>query len=193
MPLPPPQPRSHVHTRQAVYRGYHREDGLWELEAEMLDTKTYQMERQPRGVMPAGTPVHGMSIRLTLDDHMTIREVATSMDATPFGECQQSNDPMRKMVGVTIGPGWRQAIERALGGNRGCTHLRELLFNMATVAYQTIPNYRHHLRRVAGVPEPEHDKPPYHVGRCIAWDVDGAVVQRYLPKFAGWPALRRPR
>ena len=56
---------------------------------------------------------------------------------------------MQQMIGVTMGPGWRQAIERALGGVRGCTHLRELLFNMATAAYQTIPAYRHRLRRHA--------------------------------------------
>ncbi|WP_414708625.1 DUF2889 domain-containing protein [Ramlibacter sp.] len=38
---------------------------------------------------------------------------------------------MQAMVGVRMGPGWRQALEKALGGAKGCTHLRELLFNMA--------------------------------------------------------------
>ena len=191
MPLPPPQPRTHLHTRQVVYRGYHREDGLWDIEAELTDTKTYALERTERGKMPPGTPVHGMAIRATVDDHLKIQAIATAMDHTPFDECQQGHDPMQKMVGATMGPGWRQAIERALGNSKGCTHLRELLFNMATAAYQTIPGYRHHLRRQAGLPEPQLEKPPYHVGRCIAWDVDGAVVQRHYPQFAGWQPLKR--
>jgi hypothetical protein len=191
MPLPAPQPRSHLHTRSVVFRGYHREDGLWDIEAEMSDTKTYPLERSERGLMPPGTPVHGMAIRATVDDAMTIREIASSMDSTPFDECQQGKDPMQQMVGVTMGPGWRQAIERALGGVRGCTHLRELLFNMATAAYQTIPAYRHRLRRQAGLPEPDSTEPPYHLGKCLAWDFDGPVVQRHYPQFAGWQPLKR--
>lgn len=191
MPLPPASPRSHLHTRTVVYRGYHREDGLWDIEGELTDAKTYDLQRTERGHMPAGTPVHGMSIRVTVDDSMTIREIVTSMEHTPFNECQQAHDPMQRMIGATMGPGWRQAIERALGNSKGCTHLREMLFNMATAAYQTIPGYRHHMRRLAGLPEPELDKPPYHVGRCIAWDVDGAVVQRHYPKFVGWQPLKR--
>ncbi len=190
MPLPAPQSRTQIHTRAVVYRGYHREDGLWDIEAEMTDTKTYPLQRA-QGVLPPGTPIHGMSIRVTVDDTMTIREIASSTDHAPFGECQQGKEPMQRMVGVTMGPGWRQAIEKALGGIRGCTHLRELLFNMATAAYQTIPSYQHQLRKQAGLPEPESDQPPYHLGKCIAWDFDGPVVQRYHPKFAGWQPLKR--
>lgn len=191
MPLPAPQARTHLHTRAVVYRGYQREDGLWDIEAELTDTKTYALERSERGDMPPGTPIHGMAIRATVDDHMTIREIASSSDHTPFAECQQGTDPMQQMVGVTMGPGWRQAIERALGGTRGCTHLRELLFNMATAAYQTVPVYREHLRRRAGAPELEGAGPPYHLGKCIAWNFDGPVVQRHYPRFAGWQPLTR--
>jgi len=186
MPLPAPQARSHLHTRAVVYRGYRREDGLWDIEAEMTDTKTYALERSERGDMPPGTPIHGMAIRATVDDQMTIREISTAMDHTPFGECRAGVDPMQQMVGVTMGPGWRQAIDKALGGIKGCTHLRELLFNMATAAYQTVPVYRERLRRQSGVPEADNAAPPYHLGKCLAWDFNGAVVQRHYPKFVGW-------
>lgn len=191
MALPTPQPRTHIHTRAVVYRGYHREDGLWDIEAELSDTKTFSIERSERGLMPPGTPIHGMSIRVTVDDSMTIREIASSQEHTPFDECQQGNPPMQAMVGVKLGPGWRVAIERALGGVRGCTHLRELLFNMATAAYQTIPSYQQRLRRQAGLPARESSEPPYHLGKCIAWDFDGPVVARHHPEFAGWQPMRR--
>lgn len=191
MPLPAPQARSHLHTRAVVYRGYRRDDGLWDIEAEMTDTKTYALERSERGDMPPGSPIHGMAIRATVDDHMTIREISTAMDHTPFGECRAGVDPMQQMVGVTMGPGWRQAIEKALGGIKGCTHLRELLFNMATAAYQTVPVYRERLRRQSGVPEAANAGPPYHLGKCLAWDFNGAVVQRHYPQFAGWQPVKR--
>jgi hypothetical protein len=191
MPLPEPQSRTHLHTRAVVFRGYLRDDGLWDIEAEMSDTKTYELDRAERGHMPPGTPIHGMAIRVTVDDAMTIREIASSMDHTPFGECRQGEDPMQRMVGATMGPGWRVAIERALGGIRGCTHLRELLFNMATAAYQTVFPYRERLRRQAGTAAPDNPNPPYHLGKCIAWDFEGPVVQRHYPRFAGWQPLKR--
>lgn len=192
MPLPAPQARSHLHTRAVEYRGYLREDGLWDIEAQMSDVKTYGFQRSDGRDMPPGTPIHGMAIRITVDESMTIREIASAMDHTPFGECQQGVDPMQQMVGVQLGPGWRQAIEKALGGMRGCTHLRELLFNMATAAYQTVFPYRERQRRERGEAGSQRSDPPYHLGRCIAWDFNGAVVQRYYPQFVGWQPQRKP-
>jgi hypothetical protein len=191
MPLPTPAARTHLHTRAVTYRGYLREDGLWDIEGEMSDVKAYAADMSERGPMPPGTPVHGMAIRVTVDDTMTIREIATAMDFTPFAECQQGTDPMQRMVGACMGPGWRQAIERALGGIKGCTHLRELLFNMATAAYQTVFPYQQHQRNLAGAAPDATTEPPYHLGRCIAWDFNGPVVQRHYPQFAGWQPVRR--
>jgi hypothetical protein len=117
---------------------------------------------------------------------MKITDVAVTMPSTPFPECQQSKPPFSLLVGRTLGAGWRKAIEETMGGIRGCTHLRELLFNMATAAYQTIPIYREHLRRQAGLPAPEHKRPPPHMGKCLAWDFNGPQVKRNKPQFAGW-------
>ncbi len=191
MPLPTPAARTHLHTRAVTYRGYIRDDGLWDIEAQLSDVKTYEFDMSERGPMVPGTPVHGMAIRVTVDDEMTIREIATASDFTPFPECQQGIDPMQGMVGASMGPGWRQAIEKALGGVRGCTHLRELLFNMATAAYQTVFPYRQHLMREGGTPSSAETEPPYHLGRCIAWDFDGTVIQRHYPQFAGGKLMRR--
>ena len=184
--LEAPAPRTHVHTRSVEYRGYRREDGLWDIEAELTDTKTYAQERPDGGVRPAGEPVHGMVIRLTVDDGMKITDVAVGMPATPFPECQQARPPMKRLVGHTLGRGWRKTIEDALGRIQGCAHLRELLFNMATVGFQTIPQYLRHERQLAKRPEAPLKRPPPFVGQCVAWDFNGSVVKRVLPEFAGW-------
>jgi hypothetical protein len=192
VPLPAASPRTHLHTRQVRFDGYHREDGLWDIEATLTDVKSYVWPSPEKGRLPAGTPVHDMVIRVTLDDAMTIRAIATAMPGTPYAVCDQAQDPMQKMVGQTMGPGWRLTIDKAIGGVKGCTHLRELLFNMATAAYQTIPAYRAHMRREAGLPQ--HDdagKPPFHLGQCMTWDFNGPTVQRQFPQFAGWQPLKR--
>ena len=190
MPLPEPAPRQHLHTRNIVYRGFLRDDGLWDIEGELTDTKGYAFDMVERGHMPPGTPVHGMTIRVTVDDKMKIHEMAASMDFTPYGECLRGEDPMQRIVGHTMGPGWRQTIERELGGIKGCTHLRELLFNLATAAYQTVFPWRDRERETAGVPAAALEQPPYHLGRCIARDFDGPVVKKVYPQFAGWQPVK---
>jgi hypothetical protein len=184
--LPPAAARTPVHTRTVVFRGYHREDGLWDIEAEMTDTKSYAHETSDRGRLEPGDHVHGMAIRLTVDDKMKITDVAVAMPSTPFPECDQSKQPFSLLVGHTLGAGWRKTIADAMGGIRGCTHLRELLFNMATAAYQTIPLYRARLRKLAGLPDPVLKRPPPHMGKCLAWDFNGPQVARNQPQFAGW-------
>jgi hypothetical protein len=191
MPLPAPASRQHLHTRSITYRGFLRDDGLWDIEGELVDAKPYAFDMMERGHLEPGTPVHGLQIRVTVDDRMKIHAIATSMDFTPYGECRRGADPMQRMVGHSMGPGWRQTIERELGGIKGCTHLRELLFNLATATYQTVFPYRERQREQSGARADSADKPPYHLGRCIAWDFDGPVVKKVYPQFAGWQPLRK--
>ena len=173
MPLPPPAPRTHLHDRELVFRGYRRDDGLWDIEGELRDRKRQAFEIPGEGVWQPGEAIHDMAIRVTVDHELVVRDIAVSMDGVPHGECPQAQAPMRRMIGSRMGRGWRAAIQQHLGGIQGCTHLRELLFNMATAAYQTFPDEG----------GDGSDQPPHHLGQCLAWDFDGPVVQRHHPMF----------
>lgn len=177
MPLPTPQPRTQVHTRRVEYRGFQRDDGLWDIEGEMIDTKPHAVEIKGEGEWKAGQPIHHMLIRVTIDDTMVIRDIAASMEAHPHAPCPDAVRPMQGLIGETLGKGWRRTIERHLGGTVGCTHLRELLFNLATAAFQA--------RAGAFVPSPD-GRPPMHLGQCHAWAFDGPVVQKVYPMFFNW-------
>ena len=82
-------PRRRLHTRSIECRGYEREDGLFDIEASIVDRKTYDVEEPYRGHRPAGAHVHDMELRLTLDRTMTVRDIevttnhATTDHATP--------------------------------------------------------------------------------------------------------------
>ena len=41
MALPEPAARRHSHTRAGTYHGYRREDGLWDIEAHLRDSKPF--------------------------------------------------------------------------------------------------------------------------------------------------------
>ena len=184
-PPPPPPPsavtRTPLHTRAVTYRGFARDDGLWDIEGHMRDTKDYAMERHGNATLPPGSPAHDMFIRVTLDDALKIVDIQTDMTATPFGGCHDAAEPMRRLIGATLGRGWRKAIDAAIGGVGGCTHLRELLFNLATAAMQTIPPYQNHLKGLQRQPATPGDEVPHFIGKCMSWRRDGPEVRRFYP------------
>ena len=181
--LPPASPRKLSHARTVTYRGYDREDGLWDIEAELTDVKPYTLQMSNARPFPANEPIHQLSIRLTIDDQMQIQAVATAMDSIPHAECSQVQADMQSLVGCRLGRGWRKAIEARIGGTAGCTHLREMLFNMATAAFQTLPSGLWHRRTLRGEPHPPITQPPFHVGHCKTWAFDAPATARIYPMF----------
>ena len=184
MTLPAPAARKLAHTRQVTYHGYQREDGLWDIEAHMRDTKPFAFEVPGEIQWGPNEPIHDMQIRLTVDPAFLIRDVAVSMNHIPHEECPKAQPPMQQLVGCRLSSGWRRAIDERLGGSVGCTHLRELLFNMATAAFQTM--------YASSTAAQAQDKPPPHLGRCVAWDFNTALVQRRYPTFYGWQPVKSP-
>src|SRR5689334_18613275 len=102
MPLSPSVPREHIHSRQIELRGYRREDGLWDIEGHLTDTKTYGFTNEFRGEVEPGTPIHDMWLRLTVDDTLTIRGVEAVTDASPYRICPEITSNFQRLVGLQI-------------------------------------------------------------------------------------------
>ena len=190
MPLPDASPRKPLHTRRITFEGFSREDGLFDIEGELIDSKSHAIEMHERGQLPAGGAIHHMRVRVTVDDSLAIRAIQTAMDAAPFDYCQNAVDPVQKLVGARLGPGWRKAIDGAIGGVAGCTHLRELLFNLATAAFQTVPIELSRRREARGEKRDPNGPTPYFLGKCMSWDREGPVVQRVLPMYYRPPVAK---
>ncbi len=178
MPLSTPTvARTPQHIRQVNYRSFERADGLWDIEGELLDTKAID---QPRpngdGVRKAGEPIHHMLIRVTVNTQLQVQAIEACMHAHPVQGCPGALDAMQRMVGCSMARGWRKSIDTHLAGVAGCTHMRELLQNMATAAFQSIVS--------AFSTQP--DQPPAYLGRCTGWNFNGPAVAQYYPQFIGW-------
>src|SRR6476469_8073606 len=84
MPLPVSEvERELTHTRRVRYEGYKRADGLWDIEAHLLDTKNHDYQLKT-GIRRAGQPIHDMWIRVTIDRKMNVVDALASMDAVPY-------------------------------------------------------------------------------------------------------------
>lgn len=179
MPLPQPATGRHLsHVRRVTYQGFERDDGLWDIEAELHDSKAFDLPSRHAtsedGMRRAGEAIHHMWLRVTVDTSLTVLAIDSAMDAHPLGQCPESQRTLQRMVGVNMARGWRKAINQHLGGTAGCTHMRELLFNLATATFQTVH---------AAFTPASSDIPPRHLDQCHGWALDGAGVKEHYPQF----------
>ncbi len=171
--LAPTVPREPIHTRRIEILGYKREDGLYDIEAHLVDTKPVDF-KLAAGVRPAGEAIHDMRLRITVDRTLTIVDAAASMEGMPYvGHCDRVVPAYRKLVGLAIRPGYLQRVKELFGGVRGCTHITEMASMLATAAFQTMAGQR--------LQSPEHK--PFQLDRCHALAVTSPVVGRYYPKW----------
>lgn len=180
MPLPDPAPRNLQHTRLVECRGYRRDDGLWDIEGHLTDTKTFDipgMDR-PGGKLAAGEPLHEMWVRLTVDLDLVIHDVAVVTEWGPYHGCESIAPAFQVLKGLQIRPGFNQRTKELLGRTRGCTHLVELLGPVATTAFQTIYGAREKAR-----PAGSDGKRPGLIDSCHMYAADGALVKKRWP---GW-------
>jgi hypothetical protein len=174
MPLPEPKsPREPLHRRSIEIRGYKRDDGLFEVEAHLVDTKDNDF-KLAAGVRPAGQPIHEMWLRITVDRNLVIVDAEAATDAMPYeGECHTITPHYRKLIGLAIRPGYTQKIKELFGGVRGCTHITELAGSIATAAFQTM----------AGQRTQDPDRQPFQLDKCHALDATRPVVAKYYPRW----------
>ncbi|HPE61507.1 MAG TPA: DUF2889 domain-containing protein [Thiolinea sp.] len=190
MPLSPPQARQLIHTRTVTCQGYERQDGLWDIEGHMVDTKSYSFANRDRGgQIQAGEPLHGMRIRLTIDTDMRIHAAEQETEFAPHAYCHEVPQFVHHLVGERIGPGWTQRCRSLMGGNSGCTHITELLGPMATTAYQTLVKVHFHKATPAKTAttrtatKTDTPQKPRFIGSCHALQESSPVVRDHYPHF----------
>jgi hypothetical protein len=181
--LLPPAPRRLIHERRVVTRGFLRDDGMWDIEGELLDEKTYTYADRERGPLPASAPMHHMRARLTIDNDLVVHAAEAAMPAMPFTLCSGAAAPAQALVGASLAQGFRRRIEEAMGATLGCTHLRDLFLALATTAFQTVSAYREQHMPELGAPKGMDGERPFFLNRCRSWDETGEVVARFFPRL----------
>lgn len=189
MPLPKPKARRPVNRRTIISEGYQREDGLLEIEAELVDVRDCASTNPWRGTVKAGDPVHCMFVRVAMDSDFVIREIGAAMDSAPFPACREAPLNLTALVGLQITRGFKRNARARIGGTLGCTHLLAALDVLAATAMQTAAAAaREQRKREFFAPLSGTDPSrPGLIDSCIGYAADGPVVQRY------WPIHFRPR
>jgi hypothetical protein len=179
MTLPASTGRRQVHLRRITCTGFQREDGLWDIEGRLTDTKPEAVSLPEREVA-ADEAIHDMLVCLTIDREFVIRAAWARTLSGPYRVCGEINASYGQLVGVRIEPGFTQNVKRLFRGVLGCTHLTELLPPMATTAYQVLWTERSKARDSAATGTSP-------LGGCHALRLDGEVVRLHFSEGFGKP------
>ena len=179
MPLSPSVSRKQIHTREIKCIGYERDDGLWDIEGRITDTKSYSFDNDDRGLVGSGTAVHDMLVRLTIDENLIVHRAEAFTEASPFNICPSIASSVEMLKGLKITSGWRESVRNKIGGISGCTHITQLLIGpVATTAYQTIIPIK--------ISRKKSKKParrPAIIDTCYSWSAKGPIVKRLWPEY----------
>ena len=175
--LSPPAMRDEVHKRRISCNGFVRRDGLFDIEAELTDNKTYSFPSDFRGEVTPDMPFHHMKVRLTITRDLVVTAAEAITIAGPYFICPAANDVFANLIGIRIGPGWRRKVVAAIGGRHGCTHITELMGTVATTAYQTRYGEVARQERLAGNHNTKDSRSRYQrsnalTNSCIAYAVE---------------------
>lgn len=170
--------RRPLHRRALDVQVFARDDGLFDVEASLIDTKTHDVPLA--GVArKAGDPIHEMHLHLTVDATLTITAASSDTRWMPYpGACNEHGDAYRQLIGLNLMKGFRQAVTERLGGTRGCTHITELCQILPTAVIQAMAGSVIDTREgdAAG-------NPPFQLDRCHALRRDSATVAQFYPRW----------
>lgn len=181
MPLPAAAPsRQLKHHRRLDVHVYARDDGLWEVDATLVDLKT--RDTFPGGERrPAGTPMHDMLLRLVVNDQLDIVEAGSQTRWMPYtGHCDAHGDVYAGLVGLNLARGFRHSLRERIGATVGCTHLSELAQVVPTAVFQALAG---EVSAGAANARGNDQTPPFQLDRCHALRRDGEVVRQHYPRW----------
>jgi hypothetical protein len=172
-----------LHRRSIEVQVYSRGDGLWDVDATLIDTKTRdaQLAGQTRS---AGTPIHDMLLRLVVDRQLTIVAAGSVTRWMPYpGHCDRHGggedaDAYTRLAGLNLLDNFRRRLRERVGGVLGCTHLSELAQVLPTAVVQAFAGDVIDTRG-----QHEGAERPFQIDRCHALRSDGEIVRMHHPRW----------
>jgi len=178
--------REKIHTRNIEVSIYEYDGQRIIVEGVLRDDRYQPFYTVTGGTYPAGV-LHHMSIRLLVNcSSLQIEDVETDLMSVPRETCRETAGCLAPIRGLSVTRGFTSKVKSLAGGNRGCTHLVELLLAMAPAVFQGVAAYQ---TRNHEALDQEYAKRivRYLVNTCHAWREDGPFVTSLRKKFPGKP------
>ncbi|HPD56102.1 MAG TPA: DUF2889 domain-containing protein [Smithellaceae bacterium] len=171
-----------LHTRSIEISTYEYDGQKLIVEGFLKDDRFQESRIITGESFPEGV-IHHMAVRLLINcSDMVIEEIEAELLSVPREICRETLNCLAPVRGLSITKGFTAKVKKLVGGNRGCTHLVELLLAMAPAAIQGYASYQ---SKRPQSPNPERSKMilQFLVNTCRAWREDGPLVEILKKKF----------
>ena len=117
-----------------------------------------------------------MMIMLRTAQHSTII-IIIIIPTVPaaYPDCLGAVPNFSALEGLKIGPGWNKQVRERVGGTKGCTHLIEMMAQLATVAVQSLWG------QIFDDEGEGPDATTSQLDACWGYRSNGEVIRRYFP------------
>jgi hypothetical protein len=128
-------------------------------------------------ISPSGL-IHHMTIRLLVNcSNRMIEDVGVNLTSFPMEECRETIGSLAPIKGLTITKGFTLKVKQMVGGNKGCTHLVELLQAMAPAVVQGVNTHQSQIPSSFNTDRTQRMLKNL-INSCYAWKEDGPLVKR---------------
>ncbi|MCV2370689.1 DUF2889 domain-containing protein [Roseateles oligotrophus] len=167
-----------MHRRAIDVQVFARNDGLYDVDASLTDTKTCDMA-VAGGKRLAGEPIHAMLLRLVVDAQTNILAATSQTNWMPYpGACDQHGDAYAALAGLNLMQSFRHGVKERLAGIKGCTHLTEMCQLLPSAVIQAFAGIVLDTRE-----DSASDQAPFQLDRCHALRSDGSTVKSHYPRW----------
>jgi hypothetical protein len=125
---------------------------------------------------PSGA-IHHMAIQLLVNcSNFLIEDIDVDLTSVPREVCRETIDCLAPIKGLTVAKGFTLKVKQMAGGNKGCTHLVELLQAMAPAIFQGLSAHRSQ-KRTSFDSHQAKIMLKFLVNTCHGWREDGPFVE----------------
>jgi len=165
-----------LHTRNIEVTTYDYDGQRIIVEGFLKDDRLQESHVITGETFPSGV-VHHMAIRLLVNcSNLLIEDVDVDLISVPREVCRETIDCLLPIKGLTITKGFTLKVKKLAGGNKGCTHLMELILAMAPAVFQ---GFGAHQSQKPSNFDSDHRKMivQYLINTCRVWREDGPFVE----------------
>lgn len=175
--------RSQIHTRNIQLATYPHEGSQVLVQGVLKDERLIPVFDVTGKARPPGT-VHHMVVTLLIDpDPLTIVRAEAEMLTIPMDECPSTLDRVALLVGVQIKAGFSNQIRQIMGGNRGCTHLCNLVTAMGQEIFHGWLTQKRSQKSPLPLSLENIEEKAYLIDSCRIWKKGGPKIKEMRQAF----------
>jgi hypothetical protein len=171
-----------LHTRNIKVTTYDYDGKRIIVEGSLKDERFQESKMSTGETFPKGV-FHHMSIRLLVNcSNLLIEDIDVDLKSVPREVCRETINCLASIKGLTITKGFSSKVKIMAGGNKGCTHLVELIRAMAPAVFQ---GFGAHQAQKSSAFDPDQARMIFQflLNTCLAWRDGGPFVEMFKKRF----------